>query len=310
MPGTTLLPSAVFENSTIKLGEGADDFTTTGEAKNSTVYGGLGNDTYTFTAAIATGDVVLSDTQGTTVAAFTNAGTDIEVTVGSGADKITVGTAELSLSSFTGGAGNDTFAIDDEDFAGTTILAGEGNDSITLADGVEAGAKGQRSVIYLGAGNDTLTMGTVADTVAGLDVTSSNGDNYIVLGDASGSATDVNVTVGDGSDTISMSAGSTSLIKLAGGNDDFGIQDNSDSGYTLYGGEGTDTLTFEEDEDAADAAFDKVFLSRLPMRQLQTPKLLLLVPKLRLPESNQGRFRFCGRYHRCCLHHCHHTDCW
>ena len=63
--------------------------------------------------------------------------------------------------------------------------------------------------------------------------------------------------MGDGADDLTVAgANAKSEFKLGGGNDKFSISDNSDTGFTLYGGDGSDTLAFEENAVAGDSTFD------------------------------------------------------
>ena len=214
-------------------GDGDDEFMFTraqlgGGGAADTVDGGAGTDSLTVDSAAATEiDDVFLAVRFTSIEAINLDGTGAYTyTAGTysqaaGIRTITVGSSgasKISVSQYT---------------VGTTLVGGDGSDTLTgsaLSDNI-AGGSGNDSIVA-GDGNDTIAGGTNADTIEagpgndtittqGADsVTASTGDDLVTLGDGG----NVNVTLGDGNDT------------LAGGS----FVDGAD---TLSGGDGNDLLT-------------------------------------------------------------------
>ena len=254
------------DNSLIKLGAGKDDFDLALASTTSTIYGGEGDDAIDFAEKVT--KFVVSDTQGVAKITFVKGLDETTVTTGASADTVTnTGTNATKLSSVELGAGNDTLTTGAVAFEGSTITAGDGADSIKLGAGV-AKSGTTTSAIYLGAGNDTLST---AGGVEGADITTASGDNLIDLSSDAvntiGGTSDVSISLGSGADTLGFGynfgdstssaavSGAKTTIKLGGGSDRLIAGDNGSSGFTLYGGEGTDTVSFTEAANGADAFF-------------------------------------------------------
>ena len=251
------------DNSIIKLEKGDDDFDLDVASTTSTIYGGEGADTINF--AKKTTKFVVSDTQGVAKITFTEGLEDTTVTTGDSADTVAnTGTNTTKLSSIALGGGNDTLTTGAVAFEGSSITAGDGADSIKLGAGV-AKSGTTTSSIFLGAGNDSLSIAT---TVEGAEITSSAGDNLIDISNGgantTGGTSAVGITLGSGADTVAFGTtaaaqiGGETTIKLGGGSDLLIAGDNGSTGFTLYGGDGTDTVSFREAQTGDDAFFTNV----------------------------------------------------
>ena len=170
----------------------------------------------------------------------------------------------------TGGLGTDTLTMSNTTDGATAVLAGNitGVDAIVLND-VVAGADatintgaytldatfvksmsvdassldagedftfgGSSSVtrmdITAGAGNDALTLGTIADTV------DAGAGNDTVVGTSGGN----NISLGAGNDSLTAGTGNE-VVDGGAGNDTFNLGANLNSGDSIDGGAGTDTL--------------------------------------------------------------------
>ena len=157
-------------------------------------------------------------------------------------------------------AGNDTVEIGAVSFTGSTLLAGDGSDSIVLGGATAASAKGADAEIFLGAGNDTLT---IAGAVDATDITSASGDNLIKFAGAN-ATTELNVTLGSGADTVQLGdqtgdAFAKTTVKLGEGNDSLRLDEDlsgAAGAHTLYGGAGTDTITFNDNNAVSDGVHE------------------------------------------------------
>ena len=110
----------------------------------------------------------------------------------------------------------------------------------------------------MGTGNDTVYLNPNG-AVNNVLVQSASGDNYVFLGNASNATGSVEVTLGTGDDTIYVEGlNSQGSIDLGSGSDSFNVLDNSISGFTLQGGDGTDTITLSENANAVDSFFENV----------------------------------------------------
>lgn len=114
-----------------------------------------------------------------TVSTAASNGVALTVDAGAGADTIiaTTGSAALTVN---GGAGADkiTLNVASTTSAVSTINAGEGNDVVTVNAAFSSANAAHTSSITLGAGNDTLVVGTLSNAFATgstVDLTTTNG---------------------------------------------------------------------------------------------------------------------------------------
>lgn len=130
------------------------------------------------------------------------------VNAGAGADVIgaTVGTAALTVN---GGAGNDqiTANVTGTSAAVLTVNAGDGNDIVTVNAAASSSTAAHNLSITLGAGADTLKVGTTLTNVDTVDLTTTAG---VTAANTSVSANLVKVTdFSGGSDVVNLAASTT-----------------------------------------------------------------------------------------------------
>lgn len=234
---------------------GNDSLTFTGT--NGTLDGGTGDDT--IVAEGVTNDVTGGD------------GNDL-ISGGSGTETVDGGSGNDTILSsgnadeLSGGADQDLFDVDDG-FGADTLQGGEGGTDFDVVD--FADLDNAVTVDFTGAEAGTATDGT--DTLQFTEI------EQFILTDfddvVNGNAGDENILAGAGDDTLDGGAGNDSLLGEAG-NDSITFGDGSDTvdggadadffsglgsdfDQIVIGGEGgddRDTLSFENEADAADAA--------------------------------------------------------
>jgi len=202
----------------------------------------------------AVGDVV-SITQSSTTLTVVDAGAShnftasqvksIQVTLGSGADKVTIANAVIAAATVTAGAGNDTLIAGG---GSTTLIAGSGNDLLQAGSAAD--------LLMGGPGSDTYTFGVVSVTPASppgqitYTISPGKGKSTLDFSTMPASAGQVNVDLTSDA-ALAAFAGRTVQTALAGqaglftvvlgggGNDDFVANAANDS---LVGGSGNNTL--------------------------------------------------------------------
>ena len=205
---------AQFNTSELKLGAGNDTVIVGGTSDQATIYGGAGDDSFTVTGAST--KLVLSDTQSKSQVTLDGDTTDGVITLGSGADTLqdVGGDEELITTSVDLAAGNDTVNFHDLD--GSTLKAGDGADSIVL-DGKLDNTGDAKTFIYLGGGNDTMTLAETADDFV---LESATGNNRITLtgnvGAATVAGTTNTITLGGGADTLDIQGVVTNTVTKMG----------------------------------------------------------------------------------------------
>ena len=142
------------------------------------------------------------------------------------------GTGRLTIDASAVNAGTDSPYVQiDAVTLGTggtaSIIGSAGNDSIT------SGTVAQ--TISGGAGNDTITGGTAADNISG------DAGNDTITDGAGGNDT---IAGGDGNDTITVTGTSTVSVDGGAGNDTINIGSVLSALDTVSGGDGTDTLRY------------------------------------------------------------------
>lgn len=236
------------------LTDGAGDDVLSGSGGDDRYRVSAGADDLVSDAGPATDDDVL-DLTGLTGAATVSRGDDA-------AEDMTVAATGLSLrasriDTIRGSAFGDTITTDD---SGVTVLGGEGNDTITGGAGADrlTGGAGN-DVLSGGSGNDELTAGPGTDALAG----GSGSDRYRL---SAGTATVSDLTPAADEDTLDLSqlttaatvtkgavanrmqlAASSLTATLDGIDAVIGSPQSDsitvdDSGLTVYGGAGDDTL--------------------------------------------------------------------
>lgn len=231
-PRETGVTVAATASADMYVGSAFDD-TFTGVGAGDSIFGGAGSDTVVIAGNAAVSiDLAQPDTFGTP--AITLAGVE-NITTGNGNDVILGNEAANSVTGsggadmlagrgghdqLTGGIGNDTL----DGGVGNDTLEG-GNDSDLLTGG--AGA----DLLLGGSGDDTLSGNSDNDTLQG-------GDGNDVL---TGGLGDDLIFGGVGNDTFYARFGADTLFG-GGGNDSFVMDQNS--GATVDGGLGTDTLNY------------------------------------------------------------------
>jgi Ca2+-binding RTX toxin-like protein len=251
---------------TAELGQGADTFVSAA-LSSSTVAGGAGNDSITFSDTLTGGLIQGNDgVDSITVAAVrssalvnANAGNDViniggaltSASVLGGADNdtitLTASVAITSSSKVNGNKGNDTLALGNlaANMSSSTIFGGEGNDLFTIT----AGAAG--NVILSGDdGNDTVVGAAGADTLYGGDgndvITGAAGAN-VMSGGAGADIFNNTLTAGLAIATAAgAAAGATNAFTVTGALEFGYVTDftNSDDKVSYTGASwGNNTLT-------------------------------------------------------------------
>ncbi len=240
--------------STVSGGAGDDHIN--GGAGSAVLYGNTGNDTITLFSYTG-GSTVYGgqgddhvDASGSTQANFISGdlGND-SITLGSGADTAYGGVGNDSIiagsghDQLYGNAGNDQITIGAAN-TGSTVYAGQGDDHIDASGSTHAnfisGDLGNDSITlgsgadtaYAGDGNDSIVAGSGHDQLYG-----NAGNDLITLGASNAGST---VYAGQGNDHIDAS-GSTHANYLSGdvGND---VILGGTSTDTIHGGVGSDTI--------------------------------------------------------------------
>lgn len=189
------------------------------------------------------------------------------IDTGAGNDAIAIGAAALSGLYVFGGAGDDSIAGAQTDVPVALISGGDGDDSITGGtsdEEIDGGAGNDR--IDGGAGSDELTGGpgedVLAVSVTATDVTLTPG-RLEPDGDALAEFESAELTGGDASQRIDVSAYPSPVTVRAGDGDDTliggagpSVLDGEAGDDTLIAGAGTDSLFGGEGDDVLTAALD------------------------------------------------------
>ena len=248
--------TGVVGNAEVKLGDGADTFTTgandtnNNRLKDSTVNGGPGNDDITTEGAIGT---KLRGNEGDDDFFLLSNYTNTTINGNDGQDSFTITqgqTITLSDSKILGGSGNDG----QMDFSNTngSILAvdsviqgGKGLDTITIGN-LTAGLSNFR--VSGGADNDTINVNNATGGADGAEYNGADGEDSISFGNTN--AADAVSKGGNGNDRYTISG--SGAISAAGeaGDDVFAISGGQNNGVnlanarnTIIGGEGADTYS-------------------------------------------------------------------
>lgn len=207
------------------------------------------------------GSVNLFGSYDLTIGSGTNAGLveakAVDASAMTGSGKLNVALLDNSTNSVTvkGTANADVIDVNQiSSGKGATIDAGDGNNKVNNSSST------QGATITTGSGNDSITSGSGADTInsgAGNDVLTINGGtaaDHVITTDAGADTLSFATTVGTASDVfVNAGADNDSLIFGSGGTG--GV----DSGDTLAGGAGNDTLSvFSDAGTAATNEFDNV----------------------------------------------------
>ncbi len=249
------------------------------EASNATLGGTLTvTDTGTATTDVlnlATRDTdTVSTTNNFNARAITSAGYETvnlnsgtALTVGQTTGVITINNDSLTAASALNVSGANSLTVDRIDsnssglltvdasgLTGTAALVMNNAITFTVANGTVKATGSANSDTLLGpaaasatvdggAGNDTITTGTKADSIvggAGNDTITAGGGNDVV-------------DAGDGNDSVTLAAGTVNVVGGAG-NDTINMAATLTSGDTVGGGDGTDTLALGAQATAATAA--------------------------------------------------------
>ena len=228
--------------SSVTGGIGDDSFTLNGGALDGTLGGGGGNDSLTGDNGVNT-FVITGVNSGTATGLAGGFNTVENITGGIDADSLTLNGGTLS-GTFDGAAGNDTLTVDNgantititgaDSGTVTGIGSGFGNienitggtdaDSITLNGGTLSGA------LDGGAGNDTLAVDNVANTIEITGV-----DSGTTTGIAGGFSNIENLTGGSDTDSITLNGGTLSGVLDGGAGDDTLTADNVANTITISG---------------------------------------------------------------------------
>ncbi len=182
-----------------------------------------------------------------------------------GSSLVTLGQAAASaaLGTLIGGAGDTQFY----QTAGSFVLDGSnGTSNLFVID--NASTLATRDTI-VGTGNDTLAVANVDtligdavfENISGVSVLSLTGSSHVTLGSAAATTGIVEVIAGDGASVFNLADGAPEILLDGSASSSLlvGIANATlTSATTLYGGDGTDTLTFGGGSVIGDEAFTNV----------------------------------------------------
>ncbi|WP_273861066.1 DUF4214 domain-containing protein [Pseudomonas sp. LA5] len=146
-----------------------------------------------------------------TITASTSATGAVAQTVNAGAGNDTItATAINAALTINGGAGNDniTANVTSSSAANLVVNAGEGNDLVTVNANVSTSTAAHTASITLGAGNDTLAIGSTLTNVGSIDLSTATG---ITAANTLINANLVKVTDFSSNDVLDVTVGSTTL---------------------------------------------------------------------------------------------------
>ncbi|MCP9847829.1 hypothetical protein KBY86_13160 [Synechococcus sp. Lug-A] len=198
-----------------------------GTVSTVTMRGGQGNDSFTWTSAEPT----------TYNNAFFNGNGEDDVFSFDDGDSFLATTAQ-------GGQGDDTFNGATADFAASLINGNKGDDTLTFVGAISA------SSIFGGQGDDTITLGFSGNDITNSVIDGALGDDEITVADAAFTTKSLDNSSflgGAGDDSIDLSdAGATDDIVFVDGNEgDDEIFGTERGDASLFGGEGSDTISSE-----------------------------------------------------------------
>jgi hypothetical protein len=179
-------------------------------------------------------------------------------------DILTASGVDFKSSTILLGAGGDILVGADAEFGGT-VKAGDGNDTITLSAGVVntmlAGAgndsiiasaliSGNKSLIGLGAGQDTLAIEVGESQLSAATILGGGGNDSIVLSaETAMGGLQINLDSnanGGGADTLMISfTGDSAVIKGKGGKDVITVSGELNASSQVLGNAGADNITID-----------------------------------------------------------------
>lgn len=226
--------------STINGNDGDNRVNVDGVLANSSVTGGIGNDTVDVAGddGIANLGVTGSSINvgdGDNLVDIDETVTSSTVTGGAGMDTVQVFGGDVTNSNVSTGGADDVVTVDGM-LDGSDVLAGAGDDSVAISNTVTNGAS-----IDGGTGNDTVT---VQDSVT--NGSTLNGDAGNDLLNVDGSVTDSSLLGGAGNDEIDTGAVTDSSVD-AGADDDSVTLGGTVSGSNVDAGLGDDAVTVTGD---------------------------------------------------------------
>lgn len=146
-----------------------------------------------------------------TITAITSTANAVAQTVNAGAGNDTItATAVNAALTINGGAGNDTITanVTASSAANLVVNAGDGNDLVTVNATVSTSTAAHTASITLGAGNDTLAVGTTLTNVGTIDLSTATG---IAAANTLINANLVKVTDFSSSDVLDVTVGNATL---------------------------------------------------------------------------------------------------
>jgi Ca2+-binding RTX toxin-like protein len=185
-----------------------------------------------------------------------------------GASSVTLGDAAASavLGTVIGGAGDTQFYQTAGSFvldgsSGTSNLFVVDNASKLAAGDTIAGTGNDFADTLAVANDDTLIGDTVFENISGVSVLSLTGSSHVTLGSAAATTGIVEVIAGDGASVFNLADGAPEILLDGSASSSLlvGIANATlASATTLYGGEGTDTLSFGGGSVIGEEAFTNV----------------------------------------------------
>jgi hypothetical protein len=237
--GDTITFSGASNVSTVKLGAGSDLITLKGVTDFSTVEAGAGADNISGASLISASGA--------------------SILMGAGRDTVTFTATEFQSATLNMGGGADSVNLNVNAGAGNyTVKGGAGADTLTISAALAS------ATINLGDGSDQITYSGAA-AATGAILGGAGADNMILSGSTFASFVGGSIGGGAGKDTINVSefgsAGSGAIVFGGGGNDSITLSANKHTVFTtlsagganfsagngfgtIHGGAGADSITF------------------------------------------------------------------
>ncbi|MBC1253909.1 hypothetical protein GNE54_00490, partial [Trichormus variabilis V5] len=209
--GSNGITYGTVETLNINLGSGSNNLTVQGVSAATTITGGSGNDTINASAI------------NQAIAIYGNAGND-NITGGGGNDTLDSGTGEDTV---TAGGGNDLIYVQGTSGAGTTINGDAGNDVINIGSSTSNTVNTIAAALTINGGNgiDTVNINDSGDTAANTGTLTSTAITGLSPATITyGTVETLNINLGAGADTLTVSSTSaTTTVNAGGGNDTLNV---------------------------------------------------------------------------------------
>ncbi|WP_029541408.1 hypothetical protein [Selenomonas sp. AB3002] len=234
---------------TVQTGSSSDAWSIVGSSTVTEIETGNKADSVTIGTTSET-DVRISVGEGADYVSVQTAAGKLTVQAGDGADSVVVGEAKDNLSVELGN-GKDSLTIGA--VTGNVIVSGNGSDakyvsvtsgnevSIELGEGADSVYLGSASStlnINTGDGNDSIVVGSIKEEANGT-IQVGNGNDFVSVGSATGN---LSVEIGEGKDSLELGTVAGELVVTASGTDANYVSLTSASSVNITLGNGADSL--------------------------------------------------------------------